>query len=130
MSEPQPISTLRRAGRNGFTLIELLVVIAIIAILAALLLPALAGAKERARRAACKNNLRQFILAVHLYANDNNEKLPSGLSENANVQDEHIPVISRATKDALVQYAGSFKILDCPSLGSPFNRREGWYFSS
>ena len=130
MSEPQPTSNLQPVRRNAFTLIELLVVIALIAILAALLLPALVGAKERARRAACKNNIRQFVLAVHLYANDNNEKLPSGLSENPNVQDEHIPVISRSTKDALVQYGGSFKILDCPSLGAPFNRRDGWYFSS
>jgi prepilin-type N-terminal cleavage/methylation domain-containing protein len=117
-------------GRKAFTLIELLVVIGIIAILAALLIPALAGAKERARRASCKSNIRQFLLAVHLYGNDNNERLPSGLSENVNPQDEHIPLISTATRRSLIQYAGNFKILDCPSLGQPFNRKEGWYFSS
>jgi prepilin-type N-terminal cleavage/methylation domain-containing protein/prepilin-type processing-associated H-X9-DG protein len=61
----------------GFTLIELLVVIAIIAILAALLLPALAGAKSRAQAVQCMNNSRQLMLAWKFYCDDNSERVPS-----------------------------------------------------
>ena len=62
---------------QGFTLVELLVVMAIIAILAALLLPALGGAKAKAKRSTCLNNLKQVNLAVQLYAGDNQDNLPA-----------------------------------------------------
>lgn len=65
-----------RPDHLGFTLIELLVVIAIIAILAALLLPALASAKERAKRTQCVNSLKQVGIAIKLYTDDNNSTYP------------------------------------------------------
>jgi len=71
-----------RSRTQGFTLTELLVVIAIIAVLAALLLPVLAGAKDRAIRANCLSNERQQYLALAMYAGENKDFLPDNLLES------------------------------------------------
>ncbi|MDB6031453.1 MAG: type secretion system protein [Verrucomicrobiales bacterium] len=115
---------------SAFTLIELLVTVAIIAILAAILLPALSGGKERARRVTCKNQIRQFIIATHLYGMDEEDKLPSGLSDNSNPEDEHIPVVSSLVRTQLFFYSGDPRMIECPSLGKPFGQPEGWYYDT
>jgi type II secretory pathway pseudopilin PulG len=122
------VAMLQPPRSGGLTVVELLVVIAIIGLLAAMLLPALSAGKERGRRTQCLNNVRQLLLAVHLYGNENLEHIPSGKSENPDPDDSHIPVISSMTRSNLIAASGNAKILECPGLQHPFNQTGGWYY--
>lgn len=109
------VETSHPAGRlRGFTLIELLVVVAIIAILAALLLPALSAAKEKARRAACLNNLKQLYLTAHLYADDNENWLPPGHRNPG--QFDQISWISSDMVRQWQRYGLTYKTMICPNV--------------
>jgi prepilin-type N-terminal cleavage/methylation domain-containing protein len=88
-------------GKGAFTLIELLVVIAIIAILAAMLLPALAKAKESSKITYCKNNLKQIAILMAVYIDDNSRRLPSALMYGAAPGDVNAPNALYADTDTI-----------------------------
>ena len=112
----------------AFTLVELLIVISIIAILAALLLPVLGKTRESGRSTACLSNLRQLGLALQMYVQDNNNKLP--VMFDAQVDTNAFPATNMAIMNiVLSNYLGSVEILKCPSDVKDFFHKTGSSYS-
>ena len=108
----------RKQCRKGFTLIELLVVIAIIAILASILFPAFARARENARRASCQSNMKQLGLGMLQYAQDYDEKLPTGgaaANGNSTCSAFANSVYGAGWGGQIFPYVKSVQVYVCPS---------------
>ncbi|HUD45421.1 MAG TPA: prepilin-type N-terminal cleavage/methylation domain-containing protein [Candidatus Baltobacteraceae bacterium] len=111
----------RHFARVAFTLIELLVVIAIIAILAAMLLPALASAKERSKRVSCMSQLRQINLALQMYAGENKDYLPYVPLLNGGDAGYWAWDVPGTAAQSMLANGATWQIFYCPDLASRFS---------